>query len=378
MPELLLPLLIPLVWARCRSRRNASLSVLALYLAGAREEPFAVARVLPSWDLWGGCTVWICHAVTLSLPWVLAWVPHASSFRHRGAALLVVLGTLALPPLGLWGWLHPFTLGGWLFPGWGPWGLVALTVMLLAMIPGAARGLLLTAPLSLLANLSYQPPPGPAGWLAIDTALPRLQADAGSRFRRQEQLMAVLHPFLAASQGKAPAPRVLVLPEEVAGPWTEAEAWWWQPALEALRTQGTTLLLGAQHPEAAGLRNGAWLFAPDSTSWQLARQPVPLADWRPWSGPPAGWLADRRAAFLNDGMVRVDGQRVLLSFCFEDLLTLPVLITMGLAPRPDVLVSLANQWWAEALHEPEVQRRTVEGWARLWGVPLVRAVNRPG
>ena len=376
MPELLLPFCIPLAWAHGRSRRSAGLWVLALYLAGAREEPIAVARVMPGWGLAGGFLVWIIHALTLTLPWAVAWVAREATGRRRSVALLVVLVVQVLPPLGLWGWLHPFTLSGWLFPGWGPWGLAAMTGSLLFLVGHNLRGLLFTALLSAIANLGYDPPPAPVGWQALDTRLPRLKADVSSRFERQRLLMALLRQTLEATPESPPVRRVLVLPEEIAGPWTAAEAWWWQPLMSRLGTRNITLVLGAQRPAPEGLRNGALLLAPTDRAWQLARQPIPLAEWRLWEGPPSGWRAGATPSPWNDGLVTLQGRRVLLSFCFEDLLTLPMLATMGLDAHPEILVSMANLWWAEGLHEPEVQRLTVEGWARLWGIPLVRAVNR--
>lgn len=376
MPELLLPFCIPLAWSRCRSRSRAGLWVLALYLAGAREEPFAVARVMPGWGLAGGFLVWVLHALSLALPWVAGWVAPEGNTRRRQIHLLAILAMQALPPLGFWGWLHPFTLGGWLFPGWGPWGLAAVTGTLLVLAGDNRRPLLFAALLSAVTNLNHVPPKPPSGWLALDTKLPRMETDVGSRFERQQRLMALLQQALDKRRDSRVAVRVLVLPEEIAGPWTAAEAWWWQPLLNQLHQRNITLVLGAQQPTWQGLRNGALLFTPNRASWQLARQPIPLAEWRLWMGPPSGWRAGVTQLPWNNGLVQIQGQRALLSFCFEDLLTLPVLATMGLWQRPEVLVSMANLWWAEGLHEPEVQRLTVEGWARLWGIPLVRAENQ--
>ena len=376
MPELLLPICIPLAWSHGRSRHSAGLWVLALYLAGAREEPIAVARVLPGWGLIGGFLVWVIHAVTLALPWAVAWVAREAPLHRRCMTFLAILTVQVLPPLGLWGWLHPLTLSGWLFPGWGPWGLAAMTGSLLFLVCRNRRGLLFAVLLSAIANLGYDRPPAPAGWQALDTRLPRMQADASSRFERQRFLMALLRQTLDTAPESRPVRRVLVLPEEIAGPWTAAEAWWWQPLMSRLGARNITLVLGAQQPAPEGLRNGALLIAPTGRTWQLARQPIPLAEWRYWEGPPSGWRTGGSRWSWNNGLVTLQGQRVLLSYCFEDLLTLPVLVTMGLNARPEILVSLANLWWAEGLHEPEVQRLTAEGWARLWGIPLVRAVNR--
>ncbi|MDE2624610.1 MAG: hypothetical protein KGM40_04250, partial [Betaproteobacteria bacterium] len=196
MPELLLPICIPLAWSHGRSRHSAGLWVLALYLAGAREEPIAVARVLPGWGLIGGFLVWVIHAVTLTLPWAVAWVAREAPLHRRCMTFLAILTVQVLPPLGLWGWLHPLTLSGWLFPGWGPWGLAAMTGSLLFLVCRNRRGLLFAVLLSAIANLGYDRPPAPAGWQALDTRLPRMQADASSRFERQRFLMALLRQTL--------------------------------------------------------------------------------------------------------------------------------------------------------------------------------------
>lgn len=207
--------------------------------------------------------------------------------------------------------------------------------------------------------------------MALDTQLPRMEADALTRMNRQHQLMARVEQALAA------APAVLLLPEEIAGPWTAAEAYWWQPVFEVARAQGVTLILGAQRADPSGLRNGALIVMPGQTRWQLARQPIPLAEWNPWSGSvaPSGWYTPAQG--ILTGTTPIAGVPVLFSFCYEDLLTLPMLVSAVLGPTPQVIVSMANLWWTEGMREPEVQRQMVQGWGRLWGIPVVRATNGP-
>ncbi len=205
--------------------------------------------------------------------------------------------------------------------------------------------------------------------------LPRMAAsNAASRMERQTALMALVALQLPSAHS------VLLLPEEIAGPWTAAEDFWWQPVFAAARARGITLILGAQRVEGWGLRNGALIITPTQTRWQLARQPIPLAEWNPFSDrmAPSGWFAG--ASGLNSGMTDIDGTRVLFSFCYEDLLVLPQLVSAGFADLgsvPKVIVGMANLWWAGGMAEPWVQQQMLAGLGRLWGIPVVRAVNGP-
>ncbi len=371
MPTALLSFLLPCFWARAPDRTRAGGAVLLLYLMAAREQPLAILRVLPQYSPAEALGLWLAHGMLLALPWWLAWQPVRAAPVRRAGALLAALLLGLLPPFGMLGWLHPLTLGGWLYPAWGLTGLAATTVLLLGLTLGATRWTLAFTAAALVANALYRPVPQPSDWVALDTQLPRMTPDAASRMARQLALIAQVEKQLAAS------PAVVLLPEEIAGPWTAAEAFWWQPTFEAARAHGTTLILGAQRPDPQGWRNGALIVAPWETRWQLARQPIPLAEWHPWAddAAPTGWLSPAHS--LATGMADVAGQRVLFSFCYEDLLTLPMLVSALQGPAPQRIVSLANQWWARGMAEPVVQQQTLAAWGRLWGIPVLRAVNRP-
>ena len=365
MPELLFPLFLPWIWSAARTRYRAGCIILLTYLVAAREEPWAVRRVLPELGPGAGPVLWVVHATSLALPWMLAWVPPQQSRAVRLLALLAILALEVAPPLGRWGWLHPLTLSGWLFPGWRAWGMLAMIGVVLALGLRSRWGLLGAIALSVCSNACYVPRALPEGWVGLDTRLSRLPNDLQSRMARQYHLMQDIGHVLDI---QAAPPAVIVLPEEIAGPWTPAERYWWQPMLERLQATGTTLVLGAQYPDAGAWRNGALLTGDEHPSWQLARQPAPVAEWKP----PAGALVD-----WGTGMATVKGKQVLFSFCFEDLLTLPILVTWLEGGSPEVMVSIANLWWATHLHEPDIQRLSITGWGRLWNAPVLRAVNLP-
>ncbi len=371
MGELLLCFLLPLCWAQAPTRTTAGGVALLCYLVAAQEQPLAIHRVLPQFSVAADLSLWWAHATCLALPWLLTWQAPQRPAPRRAAAFLAALLLGLLPPWGLLGWLHPFTLSGWFYPAWGWVGLAATTALLLCLMFGAARLTFSFLLAALVANALYRPAQGPPGWQVLDTQLPPMATDALSRMKRQEVLMAGVEKALTAD------PAVLLLPEEIAGPWTAAEAFWWQSTFAAARQHGVTLILGAQRTDPMGLRNGALIVSPGQARWQLARQPIPLAAWNPLAAhaTPSGWFT--ATASLNRGITPIDGVPVLFSFCYEDLLTLPMLVSAALGPPPQVIVSMANLWWAGGMREPHVQQRMVTGWGRLWGIPVIRAVNGP-
>ena len=89
--------------------------------------------------------------------------------------------------------------------------------------------------------------------------------------------------------------------------------------------------------------------------------------WRPWSD--SGTVAD----LGGDGIGLIQGQRVAVLICYEQLLTWPMLLS--LAGRPQLMIGVANDYWAADTSIPPIQRTTLQAWSRLFGLPLVIAVN---
>lgn len=377
MPELLLPLLIPYLWGRSGNRLSGFLWVFACHLWGAREEPLGMHRVLPAYPAGIDLLVWFLHAGLLALPWTVFRPRPEARAPVRSSALFLVLAGDALPPFGLLGWLHPFTVSGWLYPDLGFPGLGATYGLLLALLAHRWRWLATWGALSLLCNGLHVQVPQPSGWAGIDTHLPRLKGTLQDQFHRQEQLMTLV------TRSRQQGHEDLVLPEDIAGQWTAAESFWWRPMDALLKSGKGIVLIGAQVRLRNGERlKGALLKGGNGNRWAAyARQPIPLAEW--WPGEPenikalwwpAGW---KHVITLNRATRLIDGHRIWFSFCYEDLLTLPALLTMAGPDPPDLLVSMSNLWWTRGMHEPDVQRLTIEGWARLWHLPLIRAVNLP-
>jgi hypothetical protein len=91
------------------------------------------------------------------------------------------------------------------------------------------------------------------------------------------------------------------------------------------------------------------------------------AEWKP--GAP-----DSVPLNLNGpGTLQVGHERAAILVCYEQLLVWPVLTSM--TERPTVLVGLANDYWAKDTIIPAIQHSCLEAWARLFDIPLVKAVN---
>jgi len=361
---------LPLLWSASRTRQAAFLVWFGYYLAGARDVPAAFALFFPeSWPGWGAVT-WLIHAALLTAPWAILW-------RANAAPQQAMLGTVAallaatLPPLGILGGLSPLLLAGEAFPGTGWFGL-GLTLSILAFVAGCARmqrhkwrafALLsvVAVSTSLAANSRYMPPSIPVGWTGIDTAMGAYPEDRATAYQRHLVLIGAVETKLKAGA------KVIVLPEEIAGLWRAGSQFWWRDTERMAREMNATLVIGADLP-ADGDRyiNGAALLG-TTIAILPGRVPMPIGVWRP--GQDVSGVPD----FLGRGTTHLHGVPVATSICYEDFLLYPLLLSS--LDKPQTIISLANNWFATDLAAIWIQRRSIENQARLFGLPLVRAVN---
>lgn len=357
---------LPFIWAASRSRLAAFLLWSGYYLTGARDVPAVFFTFFPeSWPGWGGA-VWLAHAAILASPWAIVWREKLTSWR----AMLGVAGALlvtTLPPVGILGWLSPLLLAGDAFPGTG-WIGLGLTFVFLVLLAGCARHqwravalILGAAATSLVANMLYTPARAPDGWVGVDTAMGEYPKDRAAAYRHHQTLMASVRTRLDAGA------QVIVLPEGIVGPWRSGSQFWWRDMGQIAREHNATLVLGADLP-ADGERyfNGAALLG--ATAGALhGRIPMPIGVWRP--GQNAGGVPD----LFGSGTARLQGVWTVYSICYEDFLVYPMLLSI--LDKPRAIISMANNWFASDLDAIWIQRRSIENQARLFGLPLVRAVN---
>jgi hypothetical protein len=319
----------------------------------------------------------VCLCLVVSAVWALPrrfW----GSPGQVALASALVMAALLLPPLWILGPGHPIAAYGFLWEG-GGWFAVAL---LTAGLSGAA---------ALMHSLG---PIAQAGLLTLGLAACALFSSAADReFRGNEVARAQITrwPGPAALSVEDQVDRIgkigrlarevgplgvrwIVLPEGVVGPWSDRL----EPVTElelgeGARSSGAEIWVGIDHQRI----DGSWgvdleVFRPDGTRQRLtARQPMPLSLWRPWAVPT--YSAD----WFKGALARSPLGPAYVSFCYEDGLPGFFLWEMARAGRPNVVVSVANNWFFTRKDTAAGQARHIEGMARLFRLNLIRAVNRP-
>jgi apolipoprotein N-acyltransferase len=244
---------------------------------------------------------------------------------------------------------------------WVGLALATLVCALLASYPAAALVLAMTV--SILALFAYKAPTAPADWQAMSTRFGGVGLDTPSPLAEYAAAQSIQETALAS-----PA-RVIVFPETVVSIWNPGTDLFWQRAIDILRNQGKTILVGAnvfdatsQHYYNSVIVRGA-TERPDF----VQRIPIPIAMWIPFSskGVPL--------RLGGPGTVEIAGKRAAILICYENLLVWPVV--KSLFERPDIILGIANDYWAKRTTIPQIQHACLESWARLFKVPLLWAQN---
>jgi predicted amidohydrolase len=350
----------------------------------------------------------------LSTPWALAWTPNGRLQYLWRVPLAEIAGIL--PPLGLVGFISPLTGAGYLFPAAGWAGLIA-TSLLPGIVLAFDHSTVIRTRVCLCMAFSAVIALGvgshcfgreeakpPADWEAVNT-------DFGDLSRPFQDFAAAqsIQERVAAS----PA-RVVIFPEFVVPRWSDATLTFWQQTLDECRARGQIIAMGAGLPRsfadarekgvdidmvksydfAAAIQalrmndggvppaipvsglpintngepfNNTLLILGFESATVYQRVPVPIGMWQPLAG-------NGVPLRLNEpGIVRIDGQRVAVLICYEQILTYPILASM--LQGPSILVGISNAFWFSGTAIPRYQANAVRAWARLLGIPYLLAVN---
>lgn len=367
-------LVVPVLWVRASSRTAAAALMLGYILAGTHDIPSIAATFFPALSPAVGVMLWLVAGLAWITPWALLWRPVMSSNAAARRATAAVLA-VTFAPVGFIGWLTPLALAGAAFPGLGFAGIL-MTLMLFASVAAAAlpsrnrKHAAAIAVALLLASLiticRFNTPPLPRGWYALDTHEGRYPDanDLLDRMQRQASLV-----DLAQRALDNPGTKLVVLPEEIAGVDDSLVASSWTHVGDRARAIGATILLGLDQPKGESAYLDTLLaFGAGVPLQATARVPMPIGQWHPWQSPSAPIDLMQHRTFI------IDGKRVGFSFCYEDFLLWVQILTM-LQQRPDVLISIANNWFDPGADAQRIQARHIELWAKLWGLPLLRATN---
>lgn len=372
---LLLPvaMIIPALWAMSPSRMVAAFVSAGYFLAASRGLPQGVANFYAA-DVWLGLLLWVAASASFvgvhAVLWTARRVKDATGKRGADAAralrYLVSMVLTGLPPFGITGWAHLLTAAGVLFPGWGWWGLFALTAGLLVMTtrfwPAAAITL---GAFWLWSAATWTPLNLPEGWRSVDLQQGQNLGRDGS-LAYQRDLIATVRQTIASH----PDTHVIVLLESALGFWTPTVENLWR---EGLRGPDVTVVAGAARIWGKGYDNVMVAISADEAKiLYRERMPVPVSMWQPWlrwTGQGGGARAD----FFGNPVVQVRQKRIAPIICYEQLIVWPVLQSM--LHSPDAIVATGNGWWTAGTSIVAIQRASVTAWAKLFGLPVVMAFN---
>ncbi|MGI2036136.1 conjugal transfer protein TraB [Rhizobium panacihumi] len=359
---LLLPVSIafPYLWSRAPDRTSAALVSTGYFLAASRGLPQGVAAFYQS-DIWPGLILWLLASSGFVFVHSVLWT------GRRGVrsvlAYLIAMVLMALPPFGILGWAHPITAAGVILAGWDWLGLLAmaagLSIMTTRYWPAAA---ITFAGCWLWSAAFWMQPQIGRDWQGVDLQLgKRLGRDAGLAYHRQ----------LRASIGRSKVrDRIVVLPESTLGFWTPSAAALWQTYA---KSSTMTVVAGAVVVDETGYDNVlVQITGQRSDIVYRERIPVPGSMWQPWRRL-VGQSGGARAHFFANPVVYIAGRKSAPLICYEQLLVWPILQSM--LHDPDMIVAIGNGWWTQGTSVVEIQRMSVEAWARLFDRPFVMSFN---
>lgn len=177
----------------------------------------------------------------------MAWTSRRVHSLWR--APLALLATI-LPPLGVIGLASPVIGAGYLFPGSGWAGLVAVAllpgiVLSTKVLDSGLRGAVLFVMICFLAGVASDEhfrnrgDAAPArGWVAVDTHF----GDISEPYR------GFAPPQFIQRKAVGSAAQVVIFPESVVPRWSEATESFWSKTLDQCRRRGQTPALGAGLP----------------------------------------------------------------------------------------------------------------------------------
>jgi len=354
--------MIPVLIFWEQSRVDAFLVGFAYYAAANWPLiPGVLSYFGPAGTIFQAFLFWAIPSLALPLPWVACWSADAS----RGPWRLPLAYLLSVaPPIGIIGWASPLTAAGILFPGWAWIGLALFIAVSALALQRPVEAALTAALLTLVANIGYPGDPSPPpSWDGVFTAFDRVSdpRDPMPEFQVAERIQ---------QRALASHREVIVFPESTVPKWTEATELLWGRTLDELRARRKTLVIGVGLPITGTpqCRNAVLVVGNRGASLILQRIPVPVIMWNPLK--PKQGVPLR---LFGPGILEIEGQRVALLVCYEQLLTWPILASA--LEHPTLIVGLANDNWARGTPIAAAQQAAVAAWARLLHLPKIMVVN---
>ena len=279
---------------------------------------------------------------------------------RRSLGFLAAMTLLAIPPFGIAGWGSPMTAAGLLFPSTGFIGL-GLTIFLIAALAyhkwprNAAIGLAVT--FSIVGGIS-QGRFSPTSWQSTET-----QQEYGSITSRDSAYQFYSKADRIARQSEAD---IIVFSEGAAGWRTRSTESRWTTLAEI---RDKTFIVGYEEQTELGANNAVAIVTKERGFEPIynQRMPVPISMWRPWS------TKGTRAHWFATPTVKINDQDAVVLICYEQLLVWPII--QSAAHDPDIVIGVANDWWAAETSIPAIQLAKMQAWARLFEMDIVTGFN---
>ncbi|KIE05261.1 hypothetical protein NF27_DT00350 [Candidatus Jidaibacter acanthamoeba] len=360
------------VWAFSRNKIHAYFCALSYYLAASHglikgAGVFFGSPGKEEVSIVSGIAIWVLPNIILALPWALLW---GKKYYYLRVSLIIL--SVSIPPIGLFGWANPITAAGVIFPGLGWPGLIAtfILLILLCYMFQASKSLNISIGflliLSVFCRINYKEQSHISGIVGINTKLCWIKSSE-DEYEHNKLLIETVDEVLAAHK----ALKLILLPELVIGTWNNANKHLWEKINRKCKDLGITVFLGGRinlnqreyisGMIAIGKEEGAILFD---------RVPVPISMWRPW----AKGKSTAISYWSHPGVYSIQGKRVASIICYEQLLIWPILHSM--VYNPEILLASSNTWWAKNTNIPSIQQQVTKAWAKLFNIQLVRAVNK--
>jgi hypothetical protein len=304
--------------------------------------------------------LWAGASSLLAAPWAILWSRRRASRLWTSQLTLLLL---ALPPLGIIGCASPLIAAGVLFPGmaWIGLGLTVLVCGLLCSYPalGLAVAIVFTVP----AHVLYHAQVAPQDWHAENTHFGGVGLDTPTPLAEYQAAQSIQQTALNSDA------RVILFPETVVTNWNPGTDLFWKPTIGVLRSQGKTILVGANRfdPTSRHYFNSIVIRGTDERPDFVQRIPIPIAMWTPLSKTGVPLRLDA------PGVIEIAGHKAAIVICYEQLLVWPVVDSF--MRHPTLLLGTANDYWARTTTIPEIQHACLESWAKLFRVPLLWAQN---
>ena len=377
--EPVLAILLPVLLAFAPTRSVAIALGLGYLMGVERAGPAYIAGWFDQ-NLLIGVVIWASSCILGALAWSAGWTASPLAWRKALSSVVAWLLTL-VPPVAMLAMGHTTIAWGYLLPG-GAWVTFALSALAPALLIAAlshervaaiARaGVIAALGVSLLVQSYFYTPPNTqmvADIVAVNTNWGKAEdaLDVGERIQKIGLTVRNL-----GSENLAGA---LVYPESILHVY--------DPRLFTLLSQhvldpaaqfNMTLVLSMDLKDNEGnLQTIATAVYPDGRSATAnARQPVPIALWRPWSKS-GTYLGD----WTSNNILQIkEGIKARVVFCYEEYIPILSLINEVMDDHNLVLV-MSNTWASKDELGPLIQSQHSQGIAKMFGRAILRADNRP-